>query len=83
MGTIQALNAKTSSHQRPYRVTIWAGREDWSGCRAEWVVYGASVRAAVSRAVQSFRGGVGKGQRFSDWTINVEPVRADEDIVPA
>lgn len=82
MPTIQALNHRTSPNQRAYRVTVWAGRETSPGTRANWIIYGSGVAAVMSRAVRSFRQGPGKNQRYTDWTVTVEPLRADEVIVP-
>ena len=83
MTTIQALNAKTSSHQRPFRVSVWAGNENNPGCRLDGILYATSVGRGITLAVRSFRAGVGKGGHFSDWTVNVEPLRAGETILPA
>jgi hypothetical protein len=83
MAEIQALNERTSPSQSRYRVTVWAGRETSPGVRAEWVIYGTGVPGVIGRAVRSFRCGPGKNGRFSDWTVNVEPIRADETILPA
>ena len=82
MATIQALNAKTSAHQRAYRITVWAGQEHSPGCRLDAVIYGSSLPAAVGRAIRAFRRDIGKGGHFTDWTINLEPVRAGETILP-
>ena len=81
--TIQTLNAKTSSHQRAFRVSVWAGSEASPGCRLDGIAYASSLGAAVQRALRAFRAGVGKQGRFSDWTINIEPIRGNEEIVPA
>ena len=78
---IQAINAKTSPNQQPYRITVWAGRETCPGTRLECVVYSTSVPAAIGKAVRSFRRGAGKGGRYTDWTVNVEPLRATEEIL--
>ena len=83
MSTIQALNVKTSAHQGAFRITAWAGRETTSGIRADWVVYAPNVRSAVSRALKQFRRVTAPSQRFSDYTVTSEPLRADETILPA
>jgi hypothetical protein len=83
MGTIQALNAKKSNHQRGHRVMVWAGTENTPGHRANWVIYGGSVAAAVGKAIRTFRRDVAPNARLTDWMVNVEPLRADETIVPA
>ncbi len=83
MADIAALNKKASPNQQGYRVSVWAGSESAPGVRGDWVVYGSSVPAAMARAVRSFRKGPAKGRRFTDWTVNVEPLRADETILPA
>ena len=83
MSTIQALNARTSPNQRAYRVTVWAGRDTSSGTRANWIIYGSSVPAGIRRARRGFRLGPGKSGRYTDWTVNVEPLRAEETILPA
>ena len=80
---IQSLNARTSPNQRAYRVTVWAGRDTSPGTRANWIIYGSGVAAVVGRAVRSFRRGPGKNGRYTDWTITVEPLRAEETILPA
>lgn len=80
MNQIQALNRPKNQHQKAHRITVWAGRETSPGVRGEWVVYGTSVPAAIGRAVRFFRRNAGKNGRFSDWTVNVEPLRADETI---
>ena len=81
--TIRALNTATNRSMRAHRITVWAGRETSPGTRAEWIIYGTSVPTVVAKAVRSFRRGAGKSARFTDWTINVEPLRADETIIPA
>ncbi len=83
MNTIHALNPKTNAHQHGFRITVWAGRETSPGSRLTGVVYAQSVGTAIGRAVKSFRRGCGKNGRYSDWTVNVEPLRADETILPA
>ena len=83
MPQIQALNAKTSPNQQPYRITVWAGSESAPGVRGDWAVYSSSIPAAIAKAVRSFRKGPAKGRRFSDWTVNVEPMRADDVILPS
>jgi len=82
MSTIQALNERTSPNQRAYRVTVWAGRDTSPGTRANWIIYGSGVAAVIGRAVRSFRRGPGKSGRYTDWTVSVEPLRADERILP-
>lgn len=83
MATIQALNTKKSNHQRAHRVTVWAGPQSGPGARADWVIYSANVPSAIRRAIRAFRAGVGKNGRYSDWTVNVKPIREGEDIIPA
>ena len=83
MPTIQALNRKKSPRQQPYRLTIDAGRPDGSGTRQDWVVYSTSVPTAIGLAVRSFRRGPGKKQRYTDWTVTLEPMRGDETVVEA
>lgn len=82
MASIQALNVKKSPRQQPYRVTVWAGSENAPGARSEWVIYSTSVHAAIGLAARSFRRGAGKNRRWTDWTVNVEPVRGGETIIP-
>ena len=71
MSTIQALNARTSPNQRAHRVTVWAGRQESPGTRANWIIYGSGISAVISRAVRSFRRGPGKSGRYTDWVVNV------------
>lgn len=82
MPTIHALNAPTSPRQQPYRVTIWGGSENLPGVRAEWIIYSTAIQTAIGLAARAFRRGPAKNRRFTDWTVNVEPVRADEVVIP-
>ncbi len=81
MATIQALNKQTNPHQAGFRLSIWAGRENTPGLRGDWVVYASNIQAAVGKGLRHFRRVIAPKARFSDWTINVEPLRADETIV--
>ena len=82
MPIIKALNAPKSSRQQPYRVTVWGGSENVPGVRAEWIIYSTSVQTAIGLAARTFRRLCAKKRRFTDWTVNVEPPRADETIEP-
>ncbi len=62
---------------------MWAGNESSPGVRADWVVYGKQIWTVMALAVKSFRKSCGKGRKFSDYTVNVEPLRADEEILAA
>ena len=83
MSEIQALNRPKSSHQHPYRITIWAGSPSTPGVRAEWVLYAGSAPAALGLAARRLRNGPGKKRHLQDWTVNLEPVREGETILPA
>ena len=83
MSDIKAINRKKSPTQKAHRVTVWAGRETSPGIRGDWVVYSSSVSAAIGQAVRYFRRNPGSGGRYTDWTVNVEPLRADETVIAA
>ena len=83
MTPIRALNRKKSPNQHAYRVSVWGGSENIPGVSAEWVIYGSGVAAVVGRAIRTFRRGVAKKRRFSDWTVNVEPLRESETVIDA
>lgn len=83
MADIHALNKRKSPNQQAYRVSVWGGSENIPGVSAEWVIYGTGVSAVVARAIRTFRRGAAKKRRFSDWTVNVEPLRADEQVIEA
>ena len=79
--TIQALNPRTSPNQRDYRVQVWAGSESQPGVGISWVVRGSGIAAVIGRAARAFRASHIRGRRFTDWTINVEPLRGGETII--
>ena len=78
--TIQVLNPRTSPNQRAFRIHVWGGAESIPGVQGAWVVYGSSLPAAVARTLRHFRRTAAKGRRFTDWTVNVEPLRAGEIV---
>lgn len=81
--TIQALNHRTSPSHKAYRVSVWGGSESIPGVAISWVIYGTTVPAVLARAARAFRVGPAKNRRFTDWTLNVEPLRGDERVIPA
>ncbi len=83
MTPIQALNRRKSPTQAAYRISVWAGSESRPGIRANWVIYGSGIPAVIGKAVRHFRKVTAPNARYSDWTVNVEPLREGEIIIEA